>query len=406
VRFLIASAVFPPAFGYGGIPHIVFGLAEAFLSLGHACQVISTNANGKSNLPIPLNKSIDYHGVPVIYTRRLGHNTYFFAPNFHRHLMRLAPDVDLVLVFGGWGYINLAARLTFPRLSVPYVLSPQGLFDPYAFHHKSYKKYPYWLLVERQNYRRAAGIVVMSEMEAAQVSKFVTGIPMRVIPNGINLQHFYPAPGKDDLKLFFPQIGERPFILFLSRLHPKKGLDLLLPAFARVLADCRSKNATLPCLVVAGEGELNYEQELRKLIDNLEVANYVLFTGLVTDTEKLALLHHCEYLVLPSRGEGMPMAVLEALACEKPVILTSGCYLPEVTGAEAGLEVGLDQKELAKAMIQLWEEPDLRQEMGKRALDLIKDRFTWEQVATETVTFCNQLLNKPQENTNARKLSS
>lgn len=394
MRFLIVSAVFPPAFYYGGIPHIVFGLAEAFISLGHSCQVISTNANGKSNLTISLNESIDYHGVPVIYTRRLGNNPYFFAPDLHRHLIKLAPDVDLALVFGGWGYINLAARLTFPRLSVPYVLNPQGLFDPYAFHHKSFKKHPYWLLVEKQNYLRASGIVAMSEMEATQVRKFVKGIPLQIIPNGVNLNHFYPAPNKDDLKLFFHKIGERPFILFLSRLHPKKGLDLLLPAFSRLLADCRSRNEMLPRLVVAGEGDLPYELEMHSLADKLEIGDYVIFPGLVTGQEKLALLHHCEFLVLPSRGEGMPMAVLEALACGKPVILTPGCYLPEVARVMAGIEVKLETDELAVAMSKLWGDSDLRQKMGNRALDLIKDRFTWKRVAAETVRFIDKLLSK------------
>jgi hypothetical protein len=116
MRFLCISAVFPPAVHYGGIPPIVFGVAEALISLGHTCQVIATDAGGESNLSVPLDKPTVYKGVPVIYTPRWRQNSYFFAPHLIRHLKTLAPQYDVALVYGGWGYINLAARLTLPKL--------------------------------------------------------------------------------------------------------------------------------------------------------------------------------------------------------------------------------------------------------------------------------------------------
>ncbi|MFI5329511.1 MAG: glycosyltransferase [Desulfobaccales bacterium] len=392
MRFLCVSAVFPPAFDYGGIPHIAQGLAEALISLGHPCQVIATNAGGAKNLQVKLEEPTIYEGVPILYTQRWGNNSYFYAPYLRKHLQALAPDYDIAMVLGGWGYINLAARLALPGSGLPYVLNPQGLFDPWAFRHKYLKKLLYWRLVEKRNYAKAGGIVALTDSEAAQVKEYINGVPVRVIPNGVNLTHFQHNPGKAELERSFPVLADSPYVLFLSRLHPKKGLDLLFPAFQRLLALCREKDYSTPYLVVAGDGEQKYKHDLENLVQRLEIRDRVLFTGLVTGEVKLALLHHCAFMVLPSRGEGLPMAVLETMACGKPVVITPGCYLPEVARAGAGLEVELEVEQFAQAMLKLWNNLGLRLEMGEKALKLIIHKFTWHKVAEQTVNFCKQIL--------------
>ena len=392
MRFLCVSAVFPPAFDYGGVPFRVFGLAEALISRGHPCQVTATNAGGTSNLPVKADKPGNYMGVPVIYTERWRHNSYFYAPFMIKHLRQLAPLYDIALVSGGWGYINLAARLALPRMGLPYVLSPEGLFDPWAFRQKYLKKGLYWPLVEKRNYAGAAGIVALTDSEAAQVKEYINGVPVRVIPNGVNLKHFQPLASQGKPERSFPALANSPYILFLSRLHPKKGLDLLFPAFQQLLALCRQQDSPEPYLVVAGDGEQKYKHDLENLVQRLEIADRVLFTGLVTGDVKLTLLHHCSFMILPSRGEGLPMAVLETMACGKPVVITPGCYLPEVARTGAGLEVELEIEPLAQAMLRLWNTPGLRGEMREKALNLIKEKFTWGKIAEQTVQFCEHLL--------------
>jgi glycosyltransferase involved in cell wall biosynthesis len=398
MRFLFVTEAFLPAFQYGGTPQTVFGLAETLISLGHTCLVISTNAGGDSNLPVLLDKPIIYKGVPVIYTARWRQNTYFYAPNLIRHLKMLVSEYDVALVRGNWGYINLASRLTLPKLSLPYCLSPEGIFDPWAFHHKYFKKLPYWHLVEKWNFSRAAGIVALTDKEATLARQKVPDVTVQVIPNGVNLDNFYPAPGKEELGGFFPQLAHQPFILFLSRLHPKKGLDVLFPAFRNFLEGCQRQDDLRPYLVVAGEGDAKYKNELATLTKELDLGERILFTGLVTGQAKLALLHHCAFMVLPSRSEGLPMAVLEALACGKPVIFTPDCNIPTVAQAAAGLEVNLGVESLSAAMAKLWNNAGLRQEMGDKAIKLVEAKFTWERVARETVRFCQQLLNKLNSN--------
>lgn len=394
MRFLFVSAVFPPAFDYGGIPHRVFGLTEALISLGHPCQVISTNAGGSQNLKVEAEEPTTYKGVPVIYTQRWRHNSYFYAPRLTRHLRELAPHYDAALVSGGWGYINLAVRLTLPQVDLPYILNPEGLFDPWALRHKHLKKLLYWHLVERRNYAQAAGIAALTDCEADQVRQYVQNVPIRVIPNGVNPEHFQCPGSQEELAKIFPDLAVTPFILFLSRLHPKKGLDLLFPAFRQFLDRCQEEGQPLPYLVVAGDGEEHYKDEIRGLVQRLNLNGRVLFTGLVTGDTKMRLLHHCAFMVLPSRGEGQPMAVLEALTCGKPVIISPGCYLPEVAQTGAGLEVALEVEPFSEAMVQLWTHAEMRLEMGERGRKLVQDKFTWEHAAQETVRFCHELLSQ------------
>jgi glycosyltransferase involved in cell wall biosynthesis len=392
LRFLCVSAVFPPAFDYGGIPHIVQGLAAGLISLGHPCQVIATSAGGAKNLEVKLEEPTTYEGVPVIYTQCWRNNSYFYAPSLRKHLKALAPAYDVALVWGGWGYVNLAARLALPKAGLPYVLNPQGHFDPWAFRHKYLKKLLYWHLVEKRNYAGAAGIMAMTEAEAGQIKDYLNGTPVGVIPNGVSLKNFQPNSIPEELESYFPTLAGAPYILFLSRLHPKKGLDLLFPAFHRLLGQWRPENGPRPFLVVAGDGEPSYKKELENLVHRLKIADRVLFTGLVTGDAKLALLSHCSLMILPSRGEGLPMAVLESMACAKPVVITPGCYLPEVAAGGAGLEVELEVEPLAEAMLQLWSCPEMGRAMGKNGLKMVAEKFTWEKVAEQTVRFCEHLL--------------
>ena len=375
------------------MPFRVFGLAEALISLGHPCQVITTNAGGARDLPVIPDEPTNYKGVPVIYARRWRENSYFYAPSLRKHLQQAGPFYDIAIVAGGWNFVNLAVRFTLPKLGLPYILNPEGIFDPWALHHKYLKKLIYWHLLEKHNYARAAGIIALAQSEAKQVKQFIQGLPIEVIPNGVNLDEFYPAPEQEEFAGLFPSLKNQPYILFLSRLHPKKGLDVLFPAFHGLLEKCLEADGPRPYLVVAGEGEGTYQAELTRLAAELKLEERLLFTGLVTGRAKLALLHFCAFVVLPSRSEGLPVAILEALACKKPVILTPECYLPEVALSGAGLEVELDAEKWATAMTKLWESPDLQLIMGASAFNLVEDKFTWKRVAEETVQFCEQIIN-------------
>ncbi|HAY21123.1 MAG TPA: hypothetical protein DCY27_02940 [Desulfobacterales bacterium] len=391
MKFLHITGVFPPAFGYGGVPLAAFGLAHGLMELGYDNLVLTTDANGSKRLPVISGQLTQYQDVPVIYTHRWGCNPYFYSPSLAERLRESVREFDLALVRGNWGYINLLARMHLPGLNVPYILYPEGTFDAWAMLQKRWKKLPYWHLIEKYNYHQAAGAVALTEAEYHQTKEYVPQISVEVIPNGINLADFYPAPDYGELAQRFPDLADRPFILFLSRLHYKKGLDVLFEALAEFL-NSGQKSDQLPRLVVAGAGDQTFENNLRSQVAQLGLADQVKFTGMVTGLDKLCLLHHCSFLMLPSRSEGLPVAVLEALACAKPVIITPQCNLPEVAEAGAGLIVHLEPSVLAQGIYRMWKNSEERQVMGERAKKLIEDKFTWSSVAEKTVQFCQNIL--------------
>lgn len=393
LNFLHISSVFPPAFGYGGVPQAALGLAQALMNQGHDNLVLTTDANGAQRLPVISDRLTHYRQVPVIYSRCWGRNSYFYSPALATHLRQRARKFDLALVRGNWGYINLVARKLLPPVRLPYILYAEGTFDAWAMRHKRWKKLPYWHLIEKYNYRQAAGAIALTEVEYHQTKQYVPQIPVEIIPNGINFEDFYPVPDYNEFAKRFPDLQNRPFILFLSRLHYKKGLDILLPALAEFLRSTDHPD-NLPRLVVAGAGNRAIEEALQAQVARLGLGAQVRFIGMVTGYDKLLLLHHCCFFILPSRSEGLPVAVLEALTCAKPVIITPQCNLPEVAETGAGLVVDLNPAALAQAMRWMWATRETHAAMGEQALRLIQDRFTWRAVAERTVHFCQQILEK------------
>lgn len=391
MKFLHVCAVFPPTFAHGGVPQAAFGLAEALVRRGHENLVLTTDADGQKRLAVPKDQVIDYKGVKVLYVSRLANNSYFYSPSLGKNIRRWAPAFDVALIRGNWGYVNFAARTILPDLKIPFLLYPEGSFSDWAIHHKRLKKIIYWHFIEKINYSKAAGVVALTAAEYSQIKTLVPDIPVEVIPNGINLEEFYPLQADNDLQARFPNLVGKPFILFLSRLHTVKGVDLLLSAFARMVYSLE-RITDAPVLVVAGYGQHDYEEKVRKFAVNLGIEKLVYFPGKVTGLNKLLLFHNCSFFVLPSRSEGFPIAVLEAMACGKPVLLTRTCNLPEVQEYGAGLNVEPNSESLAEGMMRIWQMKEKGAIMGAYGLKLIKDKFTWDAVADKTSNFCKRIV--------------
>ena len=145
-------------------------------------------------------------------------------------------------------------------------------------------------------------------------------------------------------------------------------------------------------LVLAGPSEHNHGREIAELVDNLGLSDSVLFTGVVTGPVKYALLRNADVFVLSSYGEGLPMAVLEAMAAGTPVVITDQCYLPEVEACNAGMTVRCNVDSVAAGLSKVLAEPALRETMGENGRRLVNDKFTWDKVAAATQTLCQRVL--------------
>ena len=298
--------------------------------------------------------------------------------------------LDLVHTHGLWMYPSAACVAWSRRTRRRYVVSAQGMLDPWALGRSRWKKTLARLLYEGSHLRRAACLQVNSAAEAAHVRRLGLRNPVCVLPNGVDLPPAAtaagPPPWQDRIE------PGRKVLLFLSRIHPKKGLPNLLAAWARLrAAGCRPLADW--ALAVAGWDQDGHEGELKGQARELGIADAVCFVGPQFGGAKQAAYRHASAFVLPSLSEGLPMAVLEAWAHALPVLLTPECNLPEAFAEGAGLPVAAEPGDLARGLGELVGMTDAqRREMGDRGRRLVAERFTWGRVAAQMRTVYDWVL--------------
>ncbi len=294
----------------------------------------------------------DYR-VPVV---ALGPSYGVYALNFKLlpWLRRNRGRYDFFVVRGLWQFIGLAVRLALAGTSTPYFVFPHGMLDPWFKHRyplKHLKKCFYWLLVEYWVLRNARAVIFTSEEERAAAGDTFRPYRCRqaVVSYGTA-----PAPADADFyrSLFysqFPHLRSKRILLFLSRIHEKKGCDLLLRAYAEAVGADSDAH-----LLIAGPGSGDYMAQLRRLAEELGLEQAVTWMGMARGDMKWAAFHAAEIFILPSHQENFGVAVAESLACSTPVLISDKVNIwREVTSAGAGL-VDSDSVAGARRLLGSW----------------------------------------------------
>jgi glycosyltransferase involved in cell wall biosynthesis len=292
----------------------------------------------------------------------------------HRQLHTLLADSEGVHIHGLWEQSTAIAAATARELGIPYVLSAHGMLEPWALANKRLKKQLYAGLIERRNVAGAACLHALTRAEARHYVNFGARSPIAIIPNGVEL----PEGAKEDLFLSrFPALRGHRLVLFMARLHPKKGLDLLLEAWADLASRFPGTR-----LVIAGPDAEATQARCESYVSLHGLGESVIFTGMLRDAMKWSALAAAEIFVLPSYSEGLSVSVLEAMGMGVPVIVTEPCNMPEVAENGAGLEIQPDAGEVASALqAMLSHTPEENAAIGRRGKELVQSRFTWPQVA-------------------------
>jgi len=388
LRLVVCSDAFVPAEQEGGLPFAALGLCRAFREEGVDVRVVTTDRNGSDRLAVPVDRWSDRDGLPVWYARSLP-GPYYPALSFSRALAA-AGEVDCVLGSGTlWTHLGLVLWRTARKRGIPFLLYPQGLLDPWALAFKAVRKRLYWALVARRIVRAAHAVVAVSEAERRAVEAFGAARRIEVIPNGVRLQDFAAPPPREELDTWLPGLAGRGFVLFLGRVHEKKGADVLIEALSRpALSDIGL------VAVIAGPVDEGYRARYEGLVAESPARNRIVLAGPVTGSRKAGLLAHATAFVLPSQSEGLPVAALEALASGCPTVLSPACNLPEAVAAGAGLEVAPDPDLLARELGSLLGRAELRRSMSEKARALVGDRFDGRRVGALTVALCRDVSNR------------
>ena len=365
--------VIPSAAPVDGGPNLaVRALARGLVRRGIDVTVATTNASGTGTLDVPLDAPVIEDGVVYRYFARTVPGTWKFSWPMTRWLWGHARVYDVVHVHALFSYATIPGCRAAAHAPVPYVLRPLGTLSAWSLGHRRWKKRPYYALLEQSHLEMASAIHVTSDAEAEDVARLGYGDRTRVIPLGVDVD-------ERPIVRLRPSGGGRPLrLLFLSRLHQKKNVPLLLRALAAVGGQGRAVELT-----VAGDGEPALRAKLDGLVRELGLGGRVRFLGYVDGDAKRRALAEADCFILPSAHENFGLAVAEALAAGLPVIVTRGVALaPNVAAAGAGLVTEPTEVAVADAIAWAADHPGALMEMGERGWQLARRELSWDSSCT------------------------
>jgi glycosyltransferase involved in cell wall biosynthesis len=283
---------------------------------------------------------------------------------------------EVVHIHGLWqGHTRRGARAA-RRAGVPYLIAAHGMAEPWAMRHKALKKAIYTALVEGKNLRRASCLHALTRPEVGHLRALAPSTPVCLVPNGVDLAPFENLPSRAELETEHPELAGKFVLLFFGRIHVKKGLDLLADAVAAV---GRDRPEVHLLLAGADDGALG---PLRARCEALGILDRLTWVGHVSGAQARRVWAAADAFVLPSYSEGFSMAVLEALACRLPALITTACHFPELAAADGGVVVEPAASSVLTGLRDLLERsPGDRAALGRRGRALVEKSYTWDQQA-------------------------
>lgn len=393
----IAPSVAP---SYGGPATVVTHLAAAQALLGHDVSIISNlDPNQRpgyldATRCIPGYDEVNAHLYPWCT-----HFTRWFGTRLLPVYADLFPDADVIHLHGIWEPMLVTAAALARRMDLPYIVRPCGMLDPWCLQQRSFKKQLAMRLSHKSMLDHAACIHTLSTEESRLIMPLNIRSPHIIIPNGVSLEEIDDI-SSDEFFQQFPQLQFHPYILFLSRLHSKKGLDLLAEAFVELAP----RLPDVHLLVIGPEskgindsGNSRWDmvgggakKQFLDIISRHGLQNRVHVPGPLIGSAKFAAYRHASCFCLPSRQEGFSNAIVEALASGLPTAISTECHFSEVETIGAGKVFPLHVPDIAEALHSLLTmSASQRQAMSLAARNHVEQHLTWERIAHQTLDVYN-----------------
>jgi glycosyltransferase involved in cell wall biosynthesis len=303
-------------------------------------------------------------------------------------LSREASFFDLIHIHELWHHAHFVAYRAAVRNKIPYVITIHGALENWALNYKAIKKRFYMWAIQAHILKKARGLHVFTDEEARNLKRFKNYNHVVVIPNGVNLAEFSGLPSKQHFEIVHPELKGKKVLLFLGRIHPIKGLDILAKAFGGLV---RERGTDEVSLLIAGPDEGGYRSIVESVLKSEGCLGSTIFAGVLDGKDKLAALARADVLVQPSYSEGFSTSILEGLACGIPVLVTSKCNFPEIQEMGAGKVIEPDADKLLTALKNMLSDSHMLKKMGENGKRLVSEKYDWDMIAVKMIDFYEEI---------------
>ena len=375
MKILQVANFFKPSWEAGGPAKVVYELSKKLAENGHEVTVYTTDGF-KPRLDVQKNKPVDVDGIKTYYfrnlssylTRKVNLPIPYYLPIVARRGIK---DFDVIHIHEYRTMLAVVAHHYAKKYGVPYILQPRGSVPTIS---KSKQKKLFDTLFGHAIIKDASKIIASSKIESEQyrdVFPELNNEKVVHIPNGIDLETYQDLPKKGEFKKKYSVNVDEKIILFLSRIHERKGADLLIGAFSEL----KNKFGNVK-LVIAGADE-GYLDKLKLIVSKLDIKGEVIFPGPLYEEDKLEAYVDADIFVLPSKSkeESFGNVVLESLACGTPVIITDNCGVSEWITDDVGYVVECDRTQLYNALYKMLTD-DEKEHMSGYAKKFVRG-FSW-----------------------------
>lgn len=378
MKILQVTNFFKPSWESGGPARVVYELSKKLIERGHEVTVYTTDGF-KRRLNVEKNKPVNVDGIKTYYFRNLSSYlarervfpTPYYAPIVAR---REITNFDVIHIHEG-NTLGVIIHHYAKKYGVPYILQAHGNLVHKISRERSVIGRIWDKLFEYRTLRDASKIIALTKTEAQQYEKMsVNKNKIEIVPNGIDLSEYYNnLPEKGDFRKRYSIRDDEKIVLYMGRLNKTKGIPLLIKAFADI-----SKELNNVRLVLVGPDD-GYQSVLEEQVQELKVDNKVIFTGFVSNDEKMAAFVDADVFVTPSFS-GFPVTFLEACACGTPIITTNNGDKLDWIHEKAGYVVEYDKDQLRDAIIKILSDEGLRRRFGDEGRRLIRVEFGWDKI--------------------------
>jgi glycosyltransferase involved in cell wall biosynthesis len=376
---------------YGGPAKACREMAMALAGRGHDVEIFTTNYDGFGGYVEPSVTSVAV-GQQQMAIRTfpidLPPDYFRISRPFAQALSQEVGRFDLVHIHSLYLFTTLAAGFYARRRGVPIIIRPHGSLDPYHYPRHRGRKRVVEALYQNRLLRHTAAIHYTSAEEQALASPRSFGRPGFVIPLGLNIEDYRPLPPRGTFRERFPETRGKSMLLFLGRIDAKKGLDILAKAFGKL---ARQRDDIH--LVIAGPDNSLFRPAVEGWLDAAGIRERTTFTGMLVGDDKLAALHDADLFVLPSYAENFGIAVIEAMACGLPVLISDRVNTwRDIKDGGGGEVEPLDPERFADRILDMLGERDRLKAYGERGIETVASLFDWPTIGRRLEQVCEAVV--------------